>query len=62
MAIISTNVATIPEIIRNGETGLTVSAGDAAALTQALWDLATNPSFRSFSVNMPWLTPRARFA
>jgi glycosyltransferase involved in cell wall biosynthesis len=46
MAIISTNVAAIPEFVRNGETGLTVSAGDAASLTQALRDLATNPAFR----------------
>jgi glycosyltransferase involved in cell wall biosynthesis len=46
MAIISTNVAAIPEIVRNEETGLTVPAGDAISLTQALRDLATNPAFR----------------
>jgi glycosyltransferase involved in cell wall biosynthesis len=46
MAIISTNVAAIPEIVRNGETGLTVPAGDAVSLTQALRDLATNPVLR----------------
>jgi glycosyltransferase involved in cell wall biosynthesis len=46
MAIISTNVAAIPEIVRNGETGLTVPAGDAFSLTQALRDLATNPALR----------------
>jgi glycosyltransferase involved in cell wall biosynthesis len=46
MAIISTNVAAIPEIVRNGETGLTVPVGDAVSLTQALRDLATNPAFR----------------
>jgi glycosyltransferase involved in cell wall biosynthesis len=46
MAIISTSVAAIPEIVRNAETGLTVPAGDAASLTQALRDLATNPAFR----------------
>ena len=45
-AIISTNVAAIPEFVRNGETGLTVPVGDAASLTQALRDLATNPAFR----------------
>ena len=43
MPIISTNVAAIPEIVRNGETGLTVPAGDAVSLTQALRNLATNP-------------------
>ena len=47
MAIIATNVAAIRAILRNGETGLMVPAGAAAALTQALWDLATNPAFRS---------------
>src|SRR5215467_11500183 len=46
MAVISTNVAGIPEIVRNGETGLTVPAGDAASLAQALRDLATNPTLR----------------
>jgi glycosyltransferase involved in cell wall biosynthesis len=46
MAIISTNVAAIPEIVRNGETGLTVPVGDAVSLTQALRDLATNPTLR----------------
>jgi glycosyltransferase involved in cell wall biosynthesis len=46
MAIISTNVAAIPELVRTGETGLTVPAGDAVSLTQALRDLATNPAFR----------------
>jgi glycosyltransferase involved in cell wall biosynthesis len=46
MAIISTNVAAIPEIVRHGETGLTVPAGDAVSLTQALRDLTTNPTFR----------------
>jgi glycosyltransferase involved in cell wall biosynthesis len=46
IAIISTNVAAIPEFVRNGETGLTVPADDAASLTQALRDLATNPASR----------------
>jgi glycosyltransferase involved in cell wall biosynthesis len=46
MAIISTSVAGIPEIVLNGETGLTVPVGDAASLTQALRDLATNPALR----------------
>jgi glycosyltransferase involved in cell wall biosynthesis len=46
MAIISTNVGAIPEFVRDRETGLTVPAGDAVALTQALRDLATNPTLR----------------
>lgn len=43
MPIISTNVGAIPELVRDGETGLIVSAGDTAALAQALRDLVTNP-------------------
>ena len=43
MAIISTTVAAIPEIVRDGDTGLTVPTGNAGALTEALNRLATNP-------------------
>lgn len=46
MAIVSTQVAGIPEIVRNKDTGLTVPVGNAAALTEALKDLATNPALR----------------
>jgi glycosyltransferase involved in cell wall biosynthesis len=46
MAIVSTTMAAIPEFVRDGETGLTVSAGDAVSLTRALRDLATNPTLR----------------
>jgi len=46
MAIISTNVGAIPELVRNQETGLIVPVGDAVSLTQALRDLATNPALR----------------
>jgi glycosyltransferase involved in cell wall biosynthesis len=46
MAIISTNVGAIPELVRDGETGLIIPAGDAAPLTRALRDLATNPALR----------------
>ena len=40
MAIVSTSVAAIPEIVRHSDTGLTVPTGDAGALTAALRDLA----------------------
>lgn len=46
MAIISTKVAAIPELVRDGETGLIVPVGDAVALTRAIRDLATNPALR----------------
>jgi len=47
MAIISMNVAAIPEVVRNGGTGLTVRAGDAASLTahaNCHYDAPTNAS------------------
>jgi glycosyltransferase involved in cell wall biosynthesis len=46
MAIISTRMAAIPELVRNGETGVMVPTGDVVSLTQALRDLATNPTLR----------------
>lgn len=46
MAIVSTNVAGIPEIVRDEDTGLTVPVGDAAALEAALRGLATNADLR----------------
>lgn len=46
MAVVSTNVAAIPEIVRDGETGLIVPAGDTAALTEALRRLALSPDLR----------------
>ncbi len=46
MAIISTDIAAIPEIVRNRDTGLTVAAGDLTALTEALRDLIINPELR----------------
>ena len=46
LAAVSTNVAAIPEIVRDGETGLTVPAGNTAALTEALHRLVTGPDLR----------------
>jgi glycosyltransferase involved in cell wall biosynthesis len=46
MAIISTRVAAIPEIVRDRDTGLTVPIGDVAALTEVLLELATNLDLR----------------
>ena len=43
---ISTRVAAIPEIVREGETGLLVPPGDPEALAQALRRLVTNPALR----------------
>jgi glycosyltransferase involved in cell wall biosynthesis len=43
---ISTQVAGIPEIIANGDTGFIAPPGDVAALTQALVTLIDNPDLR----------------
>lgn len=44
--VVSTFVAGIPELVRPGETGWLVPAGDAAALAAALRDLAATPDER----------------
>ncbi len=46
LATVSTKVAGIPEIVRDGETGLTVPAGDTGAIVEALRRLATSPDLR----------------
>jgi glycosyltransferase involved in cell wall biosynthesis len=43
LAIVSTNVAGIPEIVQDGRTGLVVPPGDVPALVQALRSLLENP-------------------
>src|SRR5262245_2394361 len=42
--IVASRVATIPEIVADGETGTLVPAGDPIALASALADLAENPA------------------
>jgi glycosyltransferase involved in cell wall biosynthesis len=44
--VIGTNVAGIPELVRPGDTGWLVPAGDAAALAAAIADLAATPPAR----------------
>ncbi|WP_129631110.1 glycosyltransferase family 4 protein [Candidatus Oscillochloris fontis] len=46
MAMVSTKVAAIPEIVRDGETGLTVPVGDVSGLTEALRRLILDPALR----------------
>ena len=46
MAVVSTDVAAIPEIVRDEETGLVVPVGDAAALEAALRRLVMQPELR----------------
>jgi glycosyltransferase involved in cell wall biosynthesis len=46
MAIVSTNLAAIPELVRDGDTGLIVPTGDTGALVAALRGLVANPERR----------------
>jgi glycosyltransferase involved in cell wall biosynthesis len=41
--VVASRVATIPEVVVDGETGLLVPAGEAAALAEALASLALDP-------------------
>jgi glycosyltransferase involved in cell wall biosynthesis len=47
MPLVSTQVAAIPEIVRDGTTGLLVSPGDLPALTTALRQLVCDPPLRA---------------
>ena len=41
--VLTTRIGTIPEIVREGETGRLVSAGDEAALSEALESMLASP-------------------
>ena len=43
---VSTQVAAIPEVVRDGESGFIIPTGDVDALTNALRDLVRNPDLR----------------
>ncbi len=47
LACISTRVSGIPELITDGETGVLVPSGDAAALAHAIENLLTDPAARA---------------
>jgi glycosyltransferase involved in cell wall biosynthesis len=46
LPLISTRVAAIPEVVKDGETGLLIPTGDVEALLTALRTLITNPRLR----------------
>jgi glycosyltransferase involved in cell wall biosynthesis len=46
LPLVSTDVAAIPEIVRDGETGIVVPVGERAALARALHTLAVQPELR----------------
>lgn len=47
LGVVATRVAGIPEVVKDGETGLLVAPGDSAALGTALARLATDDSLRA---------------
>jgi glycosyltransferase involved in cell wall biosynthesis len=47
LPVVSTPVGSIPDMIRDGETGLLVPAGDPAALSDALFRLLQSPEARA---------------
>jgi glycosyltransferase involved in cell wall biosynthesis len=48
LATVATNIAAIPEIVRNNETGLLIPVGDARALQDALRRLILQPELRLY--------------
>jgi glycosyltransferase involved in cell wall biosynthesis len=46
LAVLATDVSAIPEVVADGETGLLVGPGDAAALAEAMARLARDPALR----------------
>ncbi len=47
LPVVSTTVGSIPDVVRNGETGYVVPPRDAAALADRIRDLVDNPALRS---------------
>jgi glycosyltransferase involved in cell wall biosynthesis len=47
LPLVATDVAGVPEIVRDGATGLVVPPDDVAALTRALERLADDPQLRA---------------
>ena len=58
LAVVTTPVGAIPDAIQDGQTGLLVPPGDAAALAEALARLIADPALR----RRLGLQARARFA
>lgn len=46
LPLVASRVGAIPEMVRDGETGLLVTPGDVEELTVALYWLITNPGWR----------------
>ncbi len=44
--VISTNIGGVADIVRHGETGLTIPVGDTAALAKAMRSLLDHPDLR----------------
>ncbi|MEW5422447.1 glycosyltransferase family 4 protein [Amorphus sp. 3PC139-8] len=62
LALLATNVSAIPELVRDGETGVLVPPDDVAALTAALSRLITEPETRARLGHAAALDVRERFS
>jgi len=62
VAVISTGLSGIPELIFDGETGLLVTPGDAKALSSALRNLIEDPALRSRLAQAGFERVRSRFS
>ena len=62
VAVVSTRLSGIPELVLNGETGLLVTPGDAKALSSALRNLLEDPALRSRLAQAGFERVRCRFS
>ena len=62
LACITTNISGIPELIRDGETGLLVPPEDAAALSAAIGSLIDDPARRQALAEAGFTRLRGHFA
>ncbi|MBL4720116.1 MAG: glycosyltransferase, partial [Alphaproteobacteria bacterium] len=62
VAVISTNMSGIPELVINGETGVLVAPGDSDALSAALKTLIENPILRAKLAQAGFDRVHARFS
>jgi glycosyltransferase involved in cell wall biosynthesis len=60
--VISTYAEAIPEVVKNGETGLLVNAGDVSGLARAMEKLAGDRNLRVNLGKNAWMDVRERFS
>jgi glycosyltransferase involved in cell wall biosynthesis len=60
--VVSTYAGAIPEVVKNGETGLLVNAGDVSDLAQTMEKLASDKDLRISLGKNAWMDVRERFS